>query len=232
MVVIRYALYFFGVALVTWLLTQIEISSPGSLRLQIFTHADDSLGTSEFSPLELIQPGILLVCGLLFAWVAQHSLQQRPVALTLGGFAAMFLVRELDFFLDRYIVDNLWQAPVAIIMALLIVYTWRHQKRLRLAWTRIWPSPGLTFLFAGALVHFAFAPFVGHEPLWQAALGEDYRRIIKMTVEEFIEMAGYFLWMIGSVEYMLQARAIASRDPHAAHVHREMSRQGRGDGSY
>lgn len=225
MIVIRYVLYFVGVALFTWLLTQIEISSPGSLKLQVFTHADDVLGTSEYSPIEMLQPGILLICGLLYGWVAQHSLQQRPVALTLGAVAAMFLIRELDFFLDRFVIDNFWQAPVAVIAALLIVYTWRHQKRLRLAWTRIWPSPGLTLLFAGFLVHFAFVPFVGHAPLWEAMLGDDYRRVIKMTVEELIELSGYFLWLIGTIEYTIQARGFVDRDTESVQWRRRKKKR-------
>mgnify|MGYP006969345792 FL=1 len=227
MVLIRYLLYFFGVALFTWLLTKIEIASPGALKLQVFTHAEDALGTSEFSPVEMLQPGVLAVCGLLLAWVVEQCPQQRPVALTFGALAAMFFLRELDFFLDRLVADNFWQAPVAIIAALLIVYTWRQQKRLRLAWTRIWPSPGLALLFAGALVQFAFVPFVGHEPLWQAVLGEHYQRIFKLALEEFIELLGYFLWLIGTLEYALQARALAHREPQPAAVRRRDRRRGR-----
>lgn len=216
MVVIRYALYFVCVAVVTWLLTQIEIAAPGSLKLQVFTRIDDELGTSEYSPVELMQPALLAICGLLFGWVAQYSPLQRPLALSFGAAAMIFLIRELDFFLDRYIVDNFWQAPVAMIAAALIVYTWRHQKRLRLAWSRIWPSPALTLLFSGFLIHFAFLPFVGHAPLWEALLGESYQRIIKITVEEFIELAAYFLWMIGTIEYVVQSRAYVTRDPEQA----------------
>lgn len=227
MVLVRYVLYFVGVAAGTWALTRLEIASPGSLRLQVFYHADDTLGTSEYSPLEILQPGILLVCGLLYAWVVRHCPQQRPVALTFGALAAMFIVRELDFFLDRFIADNFWQAPVAIIAALLIVYTWRHQRRLALAWARIWPSPGLALLFAGALVHFAFIPFVGHEPLWQAVLGDAYRRVIKLAIEEFVELAGYYLWLIGTIEYTLQARAIAEREPLPAEERRRRARRKR-----
>ncbi|MBT8095509.1 MAG: hypothetical protein HKN35_08990 [Woeseia sp.] len=229
MIVIRYLLYFVGVAFLTWLLTLIEISSPGSLKLQVFTHADDVLGTSEYSPVETVQLGFLAICGMLYGWVAQYSPQQRPVALTFAGVAAMFFIRELDFFLDRYIIDNFWQVLVAVIAAVLIVYTWRHQKRLRLAWTRIWPSPGLTLLFAGFLVHFAFLPFVGHEPLWEAMLGDDYRRIIKITVEEFIELAGYFLWLVGTIEYTLQSRAYVSRDPQQQMLRRRKKRRRRSD---
>ena len=45
MAVTRYILYFLCTALMTWVLTRIEIASPGSLQLQIYTHADDLLGS-------------------------------------------------------------------------------------------------------------------------------------------------------------------------------------------
>ncbi|MDZ7644840.1 MAG: hypothetical protein U5K76_11885 [Woeseiaceae bacterium] len=121
---------------------------------------------------------------------------------------------------------DFWQAPAAVIAALGIVYGWRQKKRLRIAWLRMWPSPGLTLLFAGAIVHFAFAPFVGHEPLWQAVLGDEYRRIVKLAVEEFIELAGYYLWLIGTVEYWFQARAQDAREPRSAAVRRRDARRG------
>jgi hypothetical protein len=232
MVLLRYLLYFFGVALFTWLLTYLEIVSPGGLRLQTFTHVDDVLGTSEYSPIEMLQPGILTICGLLYAWVAQHCPQQRPIALTFGGLAVMFFIRELDFFLDRYVVDNFWQAPAAVIAALIIVYNWRNARRFRVAWLRMWPSPGLTLLFAGAMVHFAFAPFVGHEPLWQAILGDDYRRIVKLAAEELIELMGYFFWLIGTAEFWFQARAIAKREPQPAAVRRRDGHKRDGEGRY
>ena len=232
LVLLRYLAYFFGIALCTWLLTQLEILSPGSLRLQAFTHVEDMLGTSEYSPVEMLQPGILVVCGLLYAWVAQYCPQQRPIALAFGGLSALFFIRELDFFLDRNVADNFWQAPAAVISALVIVYVWRHAKRFRVAWLRMWPSPGLTLLFAGALVQFAFAPFVGHEPLWQAILGDDYVRIVKLAVEEFVELIGYFLWLIGTAEFWFQARAIAVREPQPAAMRRRGGRRHDGEGRY
>ncbi len=212
----RYLLYFSVIALVTWALTQMEISSPGSLKLHIVVDASDVYGTSEFSPLEIIQAIILAVCGLIMGWVARYCPSQRPIAFAFGGMALVFLIRELDYFLDRFIADNLWQSLVAIFGSLLIVYMYRHRKRLTIALARIWPSPGLTLLFAGAVILFAFVRLVGHEPLWMSILGDAYQRVIKLAVEEFIELIGYFLWMIGTVEYALQARAIAYREPEAA----------------
>jgi hypothetical protein len=224
MAIARYVGYLIGTALLTWLLTSIEISSPGSLKLHVMGAAGDTLGTSEYSPVEILQNGILVVCGLLYAWIARHYPSKRPIAFTFGGLALAFTIRELDYFLDRYVADNFWQVMIAVIAALLITYVFRNRRRFGIAWLRLWPSPGLTLLFAGALVHFSFALLVGHEPLWMAILGDDYRRIVKLAVEEFIELSAYYLWLIGTVEYVFQVRAIALRDPQPVAVKRRAHR--------
>jgi hypothetical protein len=213
---IRYLAYFLGVAFITWMLTQLEISFPGSLKLHVMVSESDKFGTSEYSPIEIIQPFILAICGLLMAWVAKNCPSQRPIAFPFGGLALAFIIRELDYFFDRFIVDNLWQTLVAIAGAFVITYTYRQRKRLKIAWGRIWPSPGIALLFAGAVINFAFVMLVGHEPLWMSILGDDYKRVVKLAVEEFIELGGYFLWLIGSIEYAYQARAIAYREPQPA----------------
>lgn len=223
----RYLLYFLLITLITWLLTQLEVFYPGSLRLQVFVGETDVLGTSEFSPLEMIQPLILIVCGLLMGWVAIHFPSQRPLAFPLGGLALAFMIRELDYFFDRYVADNLWQALIAVAAALVIVYTYRHQRRLIIALARVWPSPGLALLFAGAAILFAFVRLVGHEPLWQSILGDDYRRLVKLAIEEFIELIGYLLWLVGTLEYTYQVRSISEREPMPAAAKRRQRRAGR-----
>lgn len=220
MALVRYALYFIATAFVTWLFTWMEIRSPGSLRLHVMVNAGDLHGTSEFSPIELLQPLMLVACGLLYGWVAREFPSQRPVAFLLGGLALIFTIRELDYFLDKYVADNLWQTLAVVAAALLIVYTYRHRRRFRVAWLRLWPSPGLTLLFAGAIVQFVYVRFIGHEPLWQAMLGDDYQRIVKLAVEEFFELMAYFLWLAGTLEYLFQVRAIAAREPRPAAVRR------------
>ncbi|MDH3336841.1 MAG: hypothetical protein OER22_06230 [Gammaproteobacteria bacterium] len=224
----RYVCYFVGIALLTWMLTQLEMSFPGSLRLHVFVNPGDQIGTSEFSPVELIQPLIIAVCGALLAWVAHYCPSQRPIAIPFGGVALLFLIRELYYFLDRYLVENLWQVLVGFAAALIIVYTYRVRKRFRIAWARVWPSPGLALVFAGSVILFAFVHLVAHEPLWMSILGDDYRRIVKLAVEEFIELIGYLLWLVGTIEYAYQARAIAFRKPQrAARRRREKRRHDR-----
>ena len=157
---IRFPVYFLAIAVVTWAITQLELSSPGSLKLHVMLNDTDVYGTSEFSPIEFIQAIILFACGVIMGWVARYCPSQRSLAFLLGGTALALLIRELHFFFDQYIIENLWQVPMAIVGALLIVYTWRHRKRMRIALARIWPSPGLTLLFSGAVVLFAFVQFV------------------------------------------------------------------------
>jgi hypothetical protein len=231
MAILRYILYFFGVAIITWLLTQLEISSPGSLKLHIYPNPADTLGTSEYSPVEIIQPGMLAICGLLLAWVALNCPSQRPVAFLFGGMAIAFFIRELHFFLDR-IADNLWQVLVAVPVALVITYTYRHRRRFRIAWGRVWPSPGLAILFSGAIVMFAFVQIVSNENLWMAILGDHYRRVVKLAVEEFMELAAYYLWLIGTIEYTYQARVIAMREPQPVVVKRRKGRQPKPEGRF
>ena len=232
MVWIRYLAYLLGFAVVTALLTQLEAAHPGSLRLQVFTGPADTLGTSEFSPLETIQLVVLLACGGMMAWVAQHCVQQRPLAFLFGGLALAFLIRELDYFLDRNVADNFWQVLIAIVAALLIAYVYRNRRRVQIALARSWPSPGLTLLYAGALVLFVFSLLIGHEPLWQSIFGDEYRRSAKIAIEEFIELIGYALWFIGTIEYTYQARAAALAEPEPVVKRRRRHQRDRRKGSY
>ena len=198
--------YFLAILGVTAALTIAGTWFPGSLRLNEFPSSTNAYGTSEFSPIEILQLGILVVSGLLLAGLARNSRTFRPLALAIGGTSLILLIRELDYFLDRYIVDNLWQALIAVSGALLIAYLYRHQRRLKIGLACAWPSPGMTLLYAGLVILIPFSILVGHEPLWESILGDAYVRVAKLAVEEFIELAGYFLWMAGSVEFVLEIR--------------------------
>lgn len=210
---LRYLIYFAAIAFITWALAQMELASPGSLKLHALLSKANHSGALEYSPVEIIQAIILALCGAVMWWVTRYCPSQQPVAIPFGGLALAFLIRELKFFFDSVLIENLWQTLIVVIGALLIVYIYRNPRRLAIALARIWPSPGLTLLFAGAVVLFAFVRLVAHEPLWISILGDDYHQIVNLTVREFIELMGYFLWMVGSIEYAFQARAIAMAEP-------------------
>ncbi|MDJ0759805.1 MAG: hypothetical protein QNJ19_10420 [Woeseiaceae bacterium] len=225
MVWIRYALYFFLVVAVLGVLTRLEVNYPGFLNIQVFLNPTDSLGTSEYSPIELMQPVMLLACCALMLWVALYCPAQRTIAVGLGGLSLAFMVRELDFFFNRLIVENLWQVIIGIAGALVIVYLYRHNKRLRIAVARTWPSPGFVLLFAGGCVLAGAVHLVGHEPLWQSIAGDAYQRAIKLAVEEFVELLGYLFWLIGTIEYAYEAKALAFNPRVPARRRREGRRR-------
>jgi len=87
-------------------------------------------------------------------------------------------------------------------------------------------------LFAGAVINFAFVLLVGHTPLWMAIMGDEYQHIVKFAVEEFIELVGYFLWLIGTIEYTYQARAIAMREPQPVAAKRRAGRIPKSEGRF
>ena len=121
---------------------------------------------------------------------------------------------------------------MGVVAALVIAYTWRHRRRFRIVWLRLWPSPGLTLLFADAIIMFVFVRLIGHEALWMAILGDDYLRVVKLAVEEFIELLGYYLWLIGTIEYTYQARAITLREPQPAAAKRRAARFPKSEGRF
>ena len=79
---------------------------------------------------------------------------------------------------------------------------------------------------------FGFSLLVGHEPLWQAILGDNYHRIVKLAVEEFIELSAYFLWLIGTIEYTYQVRAIAYRQRQPLVAKRRAARRPKSAGRF
>jgi hypothetical protein len=63
-------------------------------------------------------------------------------------------------------------------------------------------------------------------------LGDDYHRVVKLAIEEFIELSAYFLWLIGTIEYTYQAKAIAMQEPQTAAAKKRAGRLPRSEGRF
>ncbi len=224
MVLARYILYLAGFALVLVLVTSMETGAPGSLGF------DPTPDRSGFAPLQIMQVVVLLVCGLLYVWVAANCPSQRPIAIPFCGFAAVSVLIEVDDWLDDVVTENFGEVTIAVVGAAFLVYAWRQLKRLRIAWIRIWPSSGVTLLFAGAIINFVAVPLVGNEALWLAIAGRNAdAETLALASSELLQTLGYFFWLAGTIEYTYQARAIALRTPVAAAAkRRERRRPGTG----
>ena len=214
-VFLRYLLYAVVVALGSVLLMLIATLLPAGLQFERKI-VDLGVTTSEFSPVELLQNILLLICMIIFSWIGSRDRLRCPMAL---GFCALFgvcLVRELDFFLDFYVADNLWQVVCATLLAVTIVYLGRHRQRFVNGLRRSWPSTGLAIIFSGFILLIPFAQLMGHDALWQQIMGDNYVRVVKVAAEEFIELGAYAIVTIGSFEFLYSwSRLPQTRKLHA-----------------
>lgn len=200
--VLRYLGYAAFVAGVGALLHGLAADAPEGLRIRVLVDGEATLGTSEYSPVEWLQTALVVSAALVFTWIAARDRLRRPLAVAIAALFALFLVRELDYFLDREFADNLWQVLAALLGVGAGVYAWRERARLVAAWQRSWPSAGLAIVFAGLVVLVPFAQVTAGEALWRALLGADYSRTAKLAYEELVELGGYLLIMVGSVEFL------------------------------
>jgi len=197
----RYLLYGMAVTAVTVILMVLSVRMPDGLLLEEPVPGM-GLPTSEFSPVELLQNMLLIFCAGSFCWIAARDRLRRPMAV---GFIALFLViliRELDFFLDYYLIDNLWQVLCALLVSVSLVYIVRNRSRYAHGWRRSWPSAGLALIIGGFILLIPFAQLLGHEAFWQALMQESYVRVVKVAAEELLELGAYTIITLGSIEFL------------------------------
>jgi hypothetical protein len=198
-VLFRYLAYALGVSLATILIMLLGARLPGGLQ---FDREVSGMVTSELSPVELLQNLLLIFCASVFGWIAFRDRLRRPMAVGFSMLFIIFLIRELDFFLDVYLLDNLWQVLCAVLLSVVVVYGVRNHDRYSQGWRRSWPSAGLALIIGGMILLIPFAQLIGHEALWKIILDDDYVRVVKVASEELIELGAYAIITIGTVEFL------------------------------
>ena len=222
MIAARIALYF------TLLVTLLGFPvwwqlSGGDLKLLVESVMAPTLGTSEFSVIEQMQLGVLIVIALLCLLSARFQSDHPALALLLLAVTLTALIRELDLFLDYFLIDHAWQVMVALLVTATTTYCLRRKRSLRIAWVRYRPQTPLMLITIALAVLLVAASIIGHTPFWQSLLGDNYDRVAKIAAEEMIELTGYWLWLIGVIEYFY--RGFAYRRAHGASERRKQNRR-------
>ena len=119
-------------------------------------------------------------------------------------------MREQDAFLENNLFDKAWQTIVVILLILLGIFLWRNFKLFTLQLYAMRNSLPLGVLTVGFVILHVYSRLYGKGKLWQALMGEDtYMRRVKDASEESIELLGYSIMLIGTIELYLHARRLA-----------------------
>lgn len=153
-------------------------------------------GVTEHSVTEFSQAGLLLVSLILiFATAWQNPDSRGFLVLVAGLFAAMF-IREADIYFDL-LAKGSWLYPALAVSLVAIVYALKHRDTIITPMIDFSITKSFTCVAVGLLIVVLFSRLFGTGQLWQAVMGEDYRKIYKSIIQEGLELLGYVLICFG-----------------------------------
>ena len=107
---LRYLVYTLAVAVCTAYLVQMETVEPGSLKLLVYTGDEDTLGTSEYSPIENLQVLLLAACAGPFTALFLVTFAENKVT----GLALIKILNTVNMLpVLAYFVPEPWQWAAA-----------------------------------------------------------------------------------------------------------------------
>ncbi len=156
---------------------------------------------------EWTQQLILLIMTAIFAHCSFHFTSFQCLSVLLAGMSAIGLVREFNNFFNSQIFDGAWQLLALVVLFITAVLIRKYQ---RFFWDDLKDFQGTLsfgFMLAGFLTTFIFSRLFGRTVFWEALMEERYFRSVKNAAEEGVELLGYGLLLVATVEYFLLARS-------------------------
>lgn len=151
----------------------------------------------ENSITEVMQELFLLLSGIIFLAISRIDRELAAVSNLIALFFFMSFIREFNNQIDFWFY---------LVIPLLLLFAWlafRDRKKLFTSVEKLIDIPAIAYFVTGFLVTFIFSRFFGRTSMWMKLLGEDYNRWAKNAAEEGIELLGYTLFFIASVEIFL-----------------------------
>jgi MFS superfamily sulfate permease-like transporter len=161
------------------------------------------LGFTEFT-----QTLVLATCCAMLVYIRQVLKVWPTVTLLLLAFLAASLVREQDHFLDSYVAHNTWKALVALIIIPTLVWVVKQRRRFLDEFAYYSNTFSFGLFTAGVLTTYIFSRLYGRQEFWQTILDDNYVRNFKNIAEEVVELLGYSLMLIATLELLLLARRV------------------------
>ncbi|MGP9768384.1 hypothetical protein ACT3UM_21940 [Halomonas sp. AOP13-D3-9] len=163
---------------------------------------------SELGFTELTQTLVLATCCAMLIYIRQVLRVWPTLTLLLLAFLAASLVREQDHFLDNYVAHNTWKVLVALIILPTLYWVVKQRHQFLEEFTYYSNTLAFGLFTAGVLTTYIFSRLYGRQEFWQAILEDSYSGTFKSVAEEVVELLGYSLILIATLELLLLARRI------------------------
>ena len=165
----------------------------------IFMH-----GLSEHSSTEILQ-AILTALAASVYWVRSVQLHEyRSWLQALAGFFTLVLIREMDFYLD-YIYHGFWSLLASLLLVLVLVMTWRSRHTFRSGLMHYLSHNAHVYVMIGVVMVVLFSRIFGSSDFLLAIMEEQYNPAFKTSMQEGLELFGYFLIAMGSTKYAIMS---------------------------
>ncbi|TKG96342.1 hypothetical protein EYV94_03545 [Puteibacter caeruleilacunae] len=165
----------------------------------------NGLHFSEQSYTEYLQEILLFVTAIFFLLAGARNPNVKGFSIAMSGVALLAFIREFDWLLDE-VVHGFWKFPALAVLLIVAFLVFKKKEQFLPAVNDFIKRPSWGVLLAGFLIVFVFSRLFGKSTFWKELMDENYIRSVKNAAEEGIELLGYALIMISSVEFWLDQK--------------------------
>lgn len=180
--------------------------------MSIFYRQDGLYVLRENRFLETVQLGLLILAGFVLLNAACHTSQYSRFLMLLFLLILIAVIREMDGIFDQCIFHGSWAFIALLPVIAILCLIRRNPPRLLTEFNRFYCTQEMIFLGIGFYIVTIFSQLCGRQVVWRVILGEQYVREVGRYVEELLELLGYMLLTIGSLECYWNARKNQSRE--------------------
>jgi hypothetical protein len=158
----------------------------------------------EVSLTEMTQAALLLFAVFVFGYRAGRNPETRGFALLVAGFFLCMLIRELDGLLDQ-IAHGFWLWPALLVAGSVVAYVAvACRTKVFRPMANFIGTKSYYHIITGLVVVLVFSRIFGSGRYWGFLLEMDLGRLFKASLQEGLELFGYFLLGYGAMWYLIR----------------------------
>ena len=155
----------------------------------------------EISLTEIAQEGLLAATALVYFLLARRYPAWRYGFVLLGGFLTTMLIRELDALFDL-VKHGSWVYVALLVTLACLAGAATHLRSTVAGLACFVRARSYGMMICGLLCILLFSRLIGMHAIWEHVLLDGYDRTAKNVVEEGVELFGYTLCFLASVQFM------------------------------